>query len=47
MAMFQFPAANVPVNGAGVLNETLALPVRTGDYDLRYQVRESQPVIVQ
>jgi hypothetical protein len=34
-------------DGAGVLNETLALPVRTGDYDLRYQVRESQPVIVQ
>jgi hypothetical protein len=33
-------------DGASVLNETLALPVRTGDYDLRYQVRESQPVIV-
>jgi hypothetical protein len=34
-------------DGADALDETLALPVRVGSYDLRYQVRESQPVIVQ
>lgn len=33
-------------DGAAVLDETLPLADRVGDYDLRYQVRESQPVIV-
>jgi hypothetical protein len=34
-------------DGAAALDETLALADRLGDYDQRYQVRESQPVIVQ
>jgi hypothetical protein len=41
-------SANVHVtrDGAAALDETLALADRVGDYDQRYQVRESEPVIV-
>jgi hypothetical protein len=37
---------HVTRDGAGALDETLTLANRVGDYDVRYQVRESQPVIV-
>ena len=37
---------NVTRDGVPALNQTVTLANRTGDYDFRYQVRESQPVIV-
>ncbi len=39
-------AVHVTRDGATALDETVALADRFGEYDLRYQVRESQPVIV-